>query len=91
MTKSHVVGWTSDSPTPAQLKELFTQIQKGKITKKRMQFFLRGEGVNWLERVLNTQRRFHQNFFGQEFDLTSFESTFQRYGEGRIRDWQKLG
>lgn len=41
MRKSHTAGWASDAPTPAQLKELFSQIASGRITKRRFQTFLR--------------------------------------------------
>jgi hypothetical protein len=47
MGKSRAAGWVSDSPTPAQLKELFAQIDSGRITKERLQIFLRGEEGNW--------------------------------------------
>lgn len=40
--RSHAAGWTSDSPTPAQLKELFAQIESGKVTNVSLQRFLRG-------------------------------------------------
>jgi hypothetical protein len=43
MRKSHTAGWASDSPTPAQLKEFFAQIESGRINKERLQAFLRGE------------------------------------------------
>jgi len=39
---SQTAGWASDSPTPAQPKELFAQIGSGRITKDRLQSFLRG-------------------------------------------------
>lgn len=42
MSKSRAAGWASDSPTPAQLKELFAQIDSGKVTRDRLQDFLRG-------------------------------------------------
>lgn len=45
MLKSHAAVWASDAPTPAQLKELFGQIEKGKVTKDSLQAFLRGEPV----------------------------------------------
>ena len=38
---SHVSGWASDAPTPAQIKELFDQIGSGRITKAHLQSFLR--------------------------------------------------
>ena len=42
MSKSQTAGWASDSPTPAQLKELFAQIGSGRVTRDRLQIFLRG-------------------------------------------------
>lgn len=52
--QSHVAGWYSDSPTPAQLKELFAQIESGRIKKGRLQVFLIGDievipKPKWLE------------------------------------------
>ena len=43
MTKSHAAGWASDAPTPAQIKELFAQIDSGRVTKSRLQSFLRND------------------------------------------------
>ena len=45
MTKSHVIGWASDMPTPAQFKEFFAQVENKRITKERLQEFLRGKPV----------------------------------------------
>lgn len=49
---SHAVVWALDSPTPAQLKEFFAQIESRRITKDSLQNFLRGEqqhlpDINW--------------------------------------------
>ena len=44
MDNSHATGWASDAPTPAQLKELFAQIESGRMNKKRLQSIL-GEAV----------------------------------------------
>ena len=43
MSNSHVTGWALDAPTPAQLKELFAQIESGRVTRQSIQAFLRGE------------------------------------------------
>lgn len=45
MKKSHIVGWALDSPTPAQLKEFFSQVESGRITKQKLQSFLRSGQV----------------------------------------------
>lgn len=42
MSTSHVAGWTSESPTPAQLKEFFAQVASGRMTGTRLQTALRG-------------------------------------------------
>ncbi len=49
---SHAVVWALDSPTPAQLKEFFAQIESRRITKNSFQDFLRGgqqqlPDINW--------------------------------------------
>lgn len=51
MKKSHVAGWASDSPTPAQLKEFFSQIESGRITKRTLQVFLRDKMVFVIEAI----------------------------------------
>jgi hypothetical protein len=38
---SRATGWPSHSPTAAQIKEFFAQIESGRITKERLQSFLR--------------------------------------------------
>jgi len=45
MEKSHIAGWASDSPTPAQLKEFFSQVESRRITKQKLQGFLRSGWV----------------------------------------------
>lgn len=40
MTRSHATGWASDAPTPAQMKELFDQIDSGRVTGTRLQMLL---------------------------------------------------
>lgn len=57
MKKSHAVGWVSDSPTPAQLKEFFAQIAAGRITKGGLQNFLRGDEETPLEDPLAPFRK----------------------------------
>ena len=45
----------------------------------------------WLEESLVKEKQYHQAFFGQEFDLTEFQETLQKYGQAKIQEWQKLG
>ncbi len=65
--KSHVAGWTSESPTPAQLKEFFAQIESGKITRKDLQVFLRGKKQNPQNHIVGSAI-----IIPQLFDLASF-------------------
>ncbi len=50
-----------------------------------------GQKEMWLEKILARERACHIAFFGQEFDLTTFANTLKKYGESKIRFWQKLG
>ncbi len=43
MKTSHVAGQPSGAPSAAQLKEFFAQIESGRITKSKLQLFLRGD------------------------------------------------
>lgn len=65
MGKSHAAAWAPDSPTPDQLKEFFAQISSGRITKQRLQPFLRGN-----YQPTTSQKRAREimgkNFFGVE-------------------------
>lgn len=47
MSKSHVAGWTPEAPSPAQIKEFFSQIETGRVTKTRLQAFLSGDLLAW--------------------------------------------
>jgi hypothetical protein len=63
MRQSHAAGWASDSPTPAQLKEFFGQIESGKVTKDRLQTFLRGDRATG--DVLTESERLATEILGQ--------------------------
>lgn len=63
MVKSHATGWPSDAPTPAQLKEFFAQIASGRVTKSRMQIFLRGKGIDVNEILADWQEFWSQHGF----------------------------
>lgn len=46
--------------------------------------------MNWLNEILETERRAHVNFFGVEFDLSEFEATLKKYGENKVEEWGRL-
>lgn len=76
MVRSHAADWDSELPTPAQLKELFAQIESGRITKDRLQKFLRGSVQSVaVEVALRTMGR--NNFFGPEQWRLVFGEKFQ--------------
>jgi len=66
MQKSHVAASASDAPTSAQLAELHRQIGDGRITKKSLQQFLRGDVVTLLEKE---QKRKEENCARGRHDL----------------------
>lgn len=78
--KSHTAGWASDSPTPAQLKELFAQIESGRVTRKSLQGFLRGG----TEGILRGWEDFYSDLFGIEIDLSSVKVPKKRKGFDRL-------
>ena len=53
MSISRAAGWPSDAPTAAQLKEFFAQIESGRITKERLQSFLRPSAAESDQSTLN--------------------------------------
>ncbi len=61
MGKSQTAGWTSASPTPAQLKEFFAQVETGRITKKRLQLFLRGDTSQPIKDLLLDWQSFYSD------------------------------
>lgn len=79
MAKSHASAWASDAPTPAQFKEFFSQVDSGKVTKDRLQAFLRGEvspndtratDVS-VQSLLSDWERFYKKHFGMDRDFLS--------------------
>jgi hypothetical protein len=51
-----------------------------------------GEVENdWLQDILKHEGQSHRDFFGQEFNLPDFEKTLNKYGQKKIREWQRLG
>jgi len=65
--KLHVAGWGWGSPTPAQLKELFAQIESGAMTSEKLQKALRNNeayvdfqnipfGMSWKEKGWKSEK-----------------------------------
>jgi len=86
MGKSHAnSGWASDAPTPAQLKEFFAQIGKGRITKSGLQRFLRGGKVTrTVEQWKQEWFYFYRRHFGLELDFSSLKIPEQQPGFERL-------
>ncbi|KKR70962.1 MAG: hypothetical protein UU12_C0012G0018 [Candidatus Woesebacteria bacterium GW2011_GWA2_40_7b] len=76
---SHATGRGSGQPTPAQLKELFAQIESGRVNKGRLQEFLRGstQAVTLeVAREIVGKKNFFgpkewTKFFGKKFQLAN--------------------
>lgn len=79
MAKSHIVAWASGAPTPAQLKEFFGQIDSGRITKNRLQSFLRGgDQKDKLKDQLADWEEFYKEVFGLEKDFSELKVSERR-------------
>jgi hypothetical protein len=46
---------------------------------------------NWLQKIVDDERRDHKNFFGARFRLGDFTTTLKMYGREKIEAWKKLG
>jgi hypothetical protein len=51
MTNLHAADWGSESPSPAQLKEFFAQIQSGRIIKEDLQKLLRRDHLHYTDAI----------------------------------------
>lgn len=45
---------------------------------------------NWLEVILEAERKIHLTFFGQELDLSFFKQVLEQYGQKKVTEWKKL-
>jgi hypothetical protein len=76
MAKSHAVDQGLEQPTPAQPKELFSQIETGRVDKSRMQEFLRGSTQGLTIEIARSIVG-NKNFFGPEEWNRFFGNKFQ--------------
>lgn len=67
MSKSHVADRASE-PTPAQMKEFYAQVESGRITRGRLQKFLRdnatGSATSWQPVSVHLAEMIMSNFIG---------------------------
>lgn len=73
--------------------ELFRRVKEGTLDPGWVQDGLQDliMGGEWTEEILTREKKCHQAFFGQEFDLAGFKKTLQHYGRDEIKRWHKLG
>ncbi|MBI2033904.1 MAG: hypothetical protein HYT13_02285 [Candidatus Liptonbacteria bacterium] len=85
MLKLHATAWASDSPTPAQIKEFFAQIESRKITKNRLQGFLRG-GISGseCEKLLAGWQFFYEKHFNLDRDFSTLRIPEHEEGFDRL-------
>lgn len=104
MSKNSVVDRVG---TPDWLKkyskintDVFNQLIGGVVTLEQYQLFNEHKnpfvpGVtktsSWLDAILESEKKAHLAFFGNEFDLTQFAETLQKYGKKKIQYWKKFG
>ncbi len=89
MSKSHVASQASE-PTPAQFKELFSQIQQGRVTKERLQTFLRGQEPAFPSNLVTVDhgRSVEQLVKDGRYDYSSSDITgrhFPSSGKGKVK------
>ena len=85
MEQSHAIGQASDAPTLTQLRELLSQIEKGRITRDQLQGFLRGEQavINVFDMLAGWQL-LYQKLFKTHPDLSNVRIPKHRHGLDRL-------
>ncbi len=58
---------------------------------RRCKEFLHSLEHAWIEPFLVREKKCHEKFFGQIFDLTPFEETLNLYGGETVELWKKMG
>lgn len=87
MSKSHTAVWASDAPTPAQLSEFFRQIQFGRVTKSRLQSFLRGEVQSTFSVTVDYTLALPEMITAGKYDWVNSDITQKHFpviGEGKV-------
>jgi len=79
-----VAGWASSAPTPAQLKELFAQIESGRITNESLQAFLQGSIAAGLSPSLSDWQVFYSEVFGIQADFSTLKVPERHEGFDRL-------
>ena len=46
---------------------------------------------NWLQPIVDLERKSHKDFFGTPFGLSKFTKTLKTYGQAAVVTWQNLG
>ena len=81
---AHVAGWASNSPTPAQLKEFFAQVESGRITGESLQTFLQGGVAGGLPPSLSDWQTFYAEVFGIQTDFSTLRVPEKQEGFNRL-------
>jgi len=86
MSKSHAaIGWASGDPTLAQIREFLAQIESGRITRGRLQAFLRGEADdNNVQVQKDRWTKIYQKFFGLDCDFSQVRIPERQPGFDRL-------
>ena len=66
------------------------KLTQDKVLARKIVELVEGEKQMWLEKILAQERACHQTFFGKKFDLNDFAEKLRKYGESKVRFWQKL-
>lgn len=82
MAKSHASGGWASFPMPAQMKEFWLQVESGKITKEKLQLFLRGKNSD--QDRIGEWQRFYQKYFGISTDFSNIKIPEYQNGFDRL-------
>lgn len=98
MSERQAVG--SMSEWADMFRKFFRQIKRGVRTKEHFQGFLDGKNPfektvakvkDWLQPIIDLERKCHQDFFQRVFSLVEFTRTLKKYGAEQVEAWKKLG
>ncbi len=98
MNKKEKVVVDESRITADQMKDFWRMVAEGTINRKVMQWISENiteirekAGIKWWNEILEKERQCHGDFFGREYDLSTFEAVLKKHGATRIKNWQNRG
>lgn len=98
MSKKEKVVVDQSGITADQMKDFWRMVAEGTINRKIMQWISENiaeirekAGTKWWDEILEKEHQCHEDFFGREYDLSTFEAVLKKHGATRIKNWQNRG